>query len=89
MLIPAGGTLRPSATGWSADGREIYYLALDRSDGASIWAVGAAGGAPRALVRFDDPARSWHRFGFGASGGQLYFTIGDRQSDVWLIDVLR
>jgi hypothetical protein len=38
-------------------------------------------------MRFDDPTREWHRFGFGAHGGRFYFTVGDRQSDVWAAEV--
>jgi len=39
-------------------------------------------GAPRLLVRFDDPARQWHRLRFAAHGGRFYFTVGDEQSDI-------
>ena len=35
------------------------------------------------LVRLDDPAREWHRFGFGAFEGKFYVTLGDQQSDIW------
>jgi serine/threonine protein kinase len=33
------------------------------------------------------PTRNWHRFGFAAHGGRFYFTVGDRQSDVWAAEV--
>jgi hypothetical protein len=72
---------------WSPDGRTLYYLAVDHADRASIWSVGRSGGAPRLLVRFDDPTREWHRFGFAAHRGRFYFTLGDRQSDVWGAEV--
>jgi Tol biopolymer transport system component len=80
--------LRPSYVSWSRDGREIYYLALDPDDRASIWVVARRGGSPRLLVRFDDPTRPWHRFGFRAHGRHLYFTLGDRQSDVWSMETM-
>jgi serine/threonine-protein kinase len=69
---------------WSEDSRTIYYLAVDPAERASIWEVPAGGGTPRQLVRFDDPTREWHRFGFRQRRGRLYFTVGDRQSDVWV-----
>ncbi|HEU5040599.1 MAG TPA: hypothetical protein VFT84_07255, partial [Gemmatimonadales bacterium] len=72
---------------WSEDSRTIYYLAVDPAERPSIWAVPAAGGSPRLMVRFDDPAREWHRFGFRARGGRFYFTVGDRQSDLWVAEV--
>lgn len=90
VLVPVnygGLRLRPSYVSWSDDGRELYYLALDPRDRASIWAVAASGGPPRLLVRFDDPTRPWHRFGFRAHGGQFYFTLGDQQSDIWSVEM--
>jgi hypothetical protein len=38
-------------------------------------------------VRFDDPARPWHQNGFRVRGGNFYFTLGDRQSDVWMTEI--
>ena len=64
----------------------IAYLALDPSERATIWSVPVGGGMPRLLVRFDDPTREWHRFGFKTRRGRFYFTVGDRQSDVWMAE---
>ena len=77
----------PLYVAWSDDGSSVYYLALDSAEQASIWSVAAGGGRPRLMVRFDDPTRPWHRFGFGARGGRFYFTVGDRQSDVWAAEI--
>jgi Tol biopolymer transport system component len=72
---------------WSADGRVVYFLGWDPSDqSVGIWRVPAAGGVPLLTVRFD-PFRPWHRFGFRVHGGRFYFTVGDRQSDVWTMEV--
>jgi hypothetical protein len=49
--------------------------------------VPTKGGTPVLKVRFDDPNRPWHRYGFSARGGKFYFTIGDRQSDIWAAEV--
>jgi len=75
--------------GWSADSRTFYYLAGDSSTVHTLNAVPASGGAPRVLVRFDDPSRPWHRYGFQVHGGRFYFTLGDLQSDIWVADVER
>ena len=72
---------------WSEDSRTLYYLAVDPAEQASIWSVALTGGPPRLMVRFDDPTREWHRFGFKASAGRFYFTVGDRQSDLWAAEV--
>jgi hypothetical protein len=38
-------------------------------------------------MRFDDPSRPLHPFGFQVHGGRFYFTVGDRQSDIWMMEV--
>ena len=81
------GGRRPDYVAWSDDGRLIYFLALDLADRATIWSVPARGGMPRLLVTFDDPTREWHRYGFRARHGKFWFTLGDRQSDIWQMDI--
>jgi serine/threonine-protein kinase len=90
ILVPGSyrtARLRPLYVSWSADGRTLYYLALDSVSRASIWSIRPEGGEPRLLVRFDDPSREWHRYGFAAYGARFYFTLGDRQSDIWSMAV--
>jgi len=41
------------------------------------------------LVRFDDPARASNRFEFASDGKRFYFTVEDRQSDIWMAEVAR
>ncbi|MEO6056386.1 MAG: protein kinase [Gemmatimonadales bacterium] len=86
-VIDGGNGQRPSYLAWSSDGREIYYLALDPAERATIWSIRRQGGTPRLLVRFDDPTKPWHRYGFRARGGRFYLTLGDRQSDIWELDL--
>jgi serine/threonine-protein kinase len=72
---------------WSTDGRTIYFKSHDTRGRASFWSVPAAGGAPRQLVRFDDPARPSYRPQWALGPGRIYFTVEDRQSDVWVMEV--
>jgi dipeptidyl aminopeptidase/acylaminoacyl peptidase len=86
VLLPVSyraRAFRPTYVSWSADGRAIYALMLDSLDRASVWSVDPETGVRKPLVRLDDPSREWHRYGFGSSGNRLYFTLGDRQSDLW------
>ncbi len=90
VLVPQGDRAadpRAVYVSWSDDARTLYYLGVDPAGTASIWSVTVTGGRPRLRVRFDDPTREWHRFGFSAHGGRFYFTVGDRQSDVWAAEV--
>jgi hypothetical protein len=50
-------------------------------------AVPVDGGAPRVVLRFDDPSRPWHRFGFRVRGDRFFVTLGDQESDIWVADI--
>jgi len=101
MVAPAeGGRARrvfePTATqppaddcNWGPDGRTFYYKAHDAQGRASFWAVPAAGGHPRLLVRFTDLSRPSSRHDFATDGRRLFFTIEDRESHVFVAEMVR
>ncbi|HET6690134.1 MAG TPA: hypothetical protein VFG74_04635, partial [Miltoncostaeaceae bacterium] len=60
-LVAGDSLAAPELALWSEDGRTIVYKAFDATGGSSFWAVPAAGGAPRLLIRFDDTARPSNR----------------------------
>jgi serine/threonine-protein kinase len=101
-IIPAdGGTPRAvyddSAPGapqaqtsqWSPDGRTIYFMAHDVDGVGAIWSVPSSGGVPRRLRRLGDERLRSDRFAFRIAGGRLYYTLYDRQSNVWVMEVGR
>jgi Tol biopolymer transport system component len=100
MVVPASGgsarrvfdptpTAPPAEAGeWSPDGRTLYYKAHDSQGRASFWAVSAAGGLPRVLVRFTDLNRPSSRRDFATDGKRFFFAIEDRQSDVFVAEVI-
>src|SRR5438046_635607 len=71
---------------WSTDGRLIYYITREAGVPVTVSVVPAGGGAPRVVVRFDDPTRPWHRYGLRVHGERVYFTLGDLQSDIWVAE---
>ena len=73
---------------WSADGRAVFFKSHDREGRASFWTIPATGGIPRLLARLDDLSRPSSRQDFATDGKRLFFTIEDRQSNVWVADVL-
>jgi Tol biopolymer transport system component len=90
LLVEAGGAAKrpaPLLGIWSPDGRTVYYKALDADGRASLWSIPSEGGEPRLLVRFDDPARSSSRAELATDGRRLYFTIPERESDIWRMDL--
>ena len=74
---------------WSADGRTVFYVSEDSGRVVAVVGVPVYGGAARAVVRFDDPGRPWHRYGFRVRAGRIFFTLGSRESDVWVADIER
>src|SRR5215204_486556 len=68
--------------------RRVAIKVLRRDLAAALGAdrflreITVEGGVPRRVVRFDDPARPWHRFGFRVRAGRIFMTLGNRESDV-------
>lgn len=79
--------LEPTFAYWSADSRTLYYKAYDPRGRSSIWAMPVGGGAPRLLIRFDDPSRPSTRREFATDGKTLYFTIAQQESDLWMMEI--
>jgi Tol biopolymer transport system component len=88
---PAPGSPDPAveSVAVSEDGRTVYFKSHDTQGRASIWAVSVAGGRPRPLVRFSDLSRVSIRPDFAAGAGRLFFTLEDRQADIWMADITR
>jgi hypothetical protein len=68
-------------------GQALYFKSHDARGRASFWSISVAGGRPRLLARLDDPARASSRFEFASDGKRFYFTVEDRQSDIWVAEV--
>jgi Tol biopolymer transport system component len=77
----------PELAQWSPDGRTVFYKAFDAAGRSTIWSVPATGGIPKILVRFDDPTRPSSRPEFTTDGKRLFFTIGNRQIDIWVMEL--
>ena len=73
----------------SDDGRLIYFKSHDQAGRASIWSVPIEGGRPTLLVRFTNDERPSIRPDFDVGAGRFFFTTEDRQSEVWVADVIQ
>jgi dipeptidyl aminopeptidase/acylaminoacyl peptidase len=89
VYAPSPGSADPRVEGvvLAEDGRSAYFKSHDADGRASIWAVSMAGGRPHLLVRFSDLSRVSIRPDFAAGAGQFFFTLEDRQADIWMADV--
>ena len=74
---------------FSPDGATIFTKRHDVDGQASFWAIPVAGGPPRMLVRFTDPAHPSNREEFASDGKRLFYSVEERQSNVWVADVVR
>jgi eukaryotic-like serine/threonine-protein kinase len=89
LYVPGDGDPLAELAMFAASGRELYFKSHDALGRASFWSIPATGGRPRLLVRFDDPTLPSERFDFASDGRRFYFTVEDRQSDVWVAEVAR
>jgi Tol biopolymer transport system component len=87
LYVPGAGEPLAELAIFATNGREIYFKSHDARGRASFWVMSIAGGRPRLLARFDDPARASNRFEFASDGRRFYFTLEDRQSDIWIADI--
>jgi hypothetical protein len=71
----------------SEDGQTVYFKSHAADRRASFWSVPFAGGKPTLLVRFTDPVRESVRRDFAEGAGQFFFTLEDRQADIWVADL--
>jgi Tol biopolymer transport system component len=86
---PGGSDPPARAVALSDDGRTFYFKGSDEQDRSTIWSIPVTGGKPRLLVRFVDPAKTSVRPDFAAGNGRFYFTLEDRQADIWLASVVK
>ena len=73
----------------SDDGRMLFFKSKDEEGRSAIWSVQATGGRPQLLVRFNDLSRPSDRPDFAAGAGRLFFTLEDRQADIWVAELVR
>ena len=74
---------------WSSDSKHFYSAIRERDGTSAIWQIPINGDAERRVIRFTDPMRQLYRSSFDVFGNDFYFTIGDRQSDVWTMELTR
>lgn len=74
---------------WSADGARIYFRAFGMDGVEGVYEVAVAGGVPRLLVRFDEPAMSVWPGAAVAGNGRFYFAVGQIESDIYVMELVR
>jgi Tol biopolymer transport system component len=87
----ADDPMQTSRVDYAPDGSRIYFRGTVGSINPrfSIWELPASGGTAREVVRFDDPYRLPLYGSFGSDGQRLFFTLDERESDIWVAEVSR
>jgi hypothetical protein len=77
----------PGSLGMSAAG--MAFAAVGEKDGSqAIWRLPVNGMSEKRLIKFTDPARQLFRaMTTAADSANLYFIIGDLQSDIWTMEL--
>jgi Tol biopolymer transport system component len=89
VLADVGSDLALFYTRWKGDSRTVYFSGV-RNDGTYvIEAVPATGGPPREVAHSEGPTYQSFRFVFNVVGDTLYVVLADKQSDIWLAELVR
>jgi len=83
----APGAPQAEASSWSADGRTIYFKSHDPDGEGVIWSIPSTGGTPTRIMRLGGGQLRSDRYGFWLANGQIYYTLFDRQANIWVADI--
>lgn len=88
LFAPGNGAPLVSHAIWAPDGRTLYLKVHDARGLTSFWSVDAHGGRPRELLNLKEPEWQSVRNDFATDGKRLFFDVEDRQSDVFVADLI-
>jgi Tol biopolymer transport system component len=88
--LAASGLREVGPPAMSPDGTTLYLRAA-RGGQAGIWAWPMSGGEPRMIVSFEDPSMTVLSYPgtINVTRDRLYLTVGEYESDVWVMDLMR
>jgi Periplasmic component of the Tol biopolymer transport system len=72
---------------WSRDGKHAYLWLRERDGTSSIWQMPINGDKEKRVLHLTDPGRQLYDFFLDVDDTDFYFNIGDRQSDVWSMEL--
>jgi serine/threonine protein kinase/Tol biopolymer transport system component len=70
----------------SPDGSRIYIVGTHRDGSQGVWWIPANGGEATKVVAFDDPSLSFFNF-LTVGPEDLYLTMSEYESDIWVMDL--
>jgi Tol biopolymer transport system component len=77
----------PGTITWSRDSQHAF-LAIREQDGtSSIWQLPINGDAEKRVIHLTDPRQQFYRSVIDMDSRNFYLALGDRQSDVWTMEL--
>jgi serine/threonine-protein kinase len=77
----------PGGFVFSRNSRHAYVIVRENDGTGSIWQLPINGDPERRLLHFTDPTRQFYRTSLDVDSSNFYFTLGDRQSDIWTMEL--
>jgi serine/threonine-protein kinase len=77
----------PGPLVFSRDSKHLYVPTREKDGTAGIWQLPFNGDSERRLIHFTDPSRQPYRMTLDLDSKNFYFTFGDRQSDIWTMQL--
>jgi Tol biopolymer transport system component len=81
VIASPGGVL------WTRDSRHLLMPVREKDGTSAIWQLPLNNDAEMRLVHFKDPDRQFYRSSIDVDSKNFYFPLGDRQSDVWTMEL--
>ncbi len=82
----AGLQLFSTSLEFSPDGSRIYHIATHEDGSEGVWWIPDNGGDATKVVAFDDPSLTVFR-NLTVGPENLYLTIAEYESDIWVMDL--
>ncbi len=89
-IKPFAPTQNPTGTPtavWSPDSKLLYYPTFNGDGTCSIWVAPLAAGNATQILHLTDPLRQFYRGLIDVDSKHIYFTLGTRESDVWVMEL--
>lgn len=77
----------PGQVVWSRDGKHAYLRSCERDGTSSIWQMPINGDKEKRVLHLTDNGRQFCDFFLDVDDTDFYFNIGDRQSDIWTMEL--
>ena len=77
----------PGNLSFSDDSQRAFVSVRERDGTSSIWQLPVNGNREMRLVHLTDPARQFYRPALTSDAKNFYVVLGDRQSDVWTMEL--